>query len=82
MQKILVVEDEKEIAEAIKIYLEEENFEVTICLDSSKAMDLLKQNDYKLILLDIMMPKLDGVTLARKIRTLSSIPIIFISAKS
>ena len=82
MQKILVVEDEKEIAEAIKIYLEEENFEVTICLDSSKAMDLLKQNDYKLILLDIMMPKLDGVTLARKFRTLSSIPIIFISAKS
>ena len=77
MQKILVVEDEKEIAEAIKIYLEEENFEVTICLDSSKAMDLLKQNDYKLILLDIMMPKLDGVTLARKFRTLSSIPIIF-----
>lgn len=82
MQKILIVEDEKEIAEAIKIYLEEENFEIIMCLDSSKVMDLIKQNDFQLVLLDIMMPKLDGISLARQIRKLSSIPIIFISAKS
>ncbi len=82
MQKILVVEDEKEIAEAIKIYLEEEGYEVIICLNSEKAISLFKQNEFQLVLLDIMMPKVDGITLARQIRKTSSVPIIFISAKS
>lgn len=82
MQKILVVEDEKEIAEAIKIYLEEEDYEVIICLNSEKAISLFKQNEFQLVLLDIMMPKVDGITLARQIRKTSSVPIIFISAKS
>lgn len=82
MQKILVFEDEKEIAEAIKIYLEEEGYEVIICLNSEKAISLFKQNEFQLVLLDIMMPKVDGITLARQIRKTSSVPIIFISAKS
>ena len=82
MQNILVVEDEKEIAEAIKIYLEEEGYEVIICLNSEKAISLFKQNEFQLVLLDIMMPKVDGITLARQIRKTSSVPIIFISAKS
>ena len=82
MQKILVVEDEKTIAEAIKIYLEEEGYEVIICLNSEKAISLFKQNEFQLVLLDIMMPKVDGITLARQIRKTSSVPIIFISAKS
>ncbi len=82
MQRILVVEDEKEIAEAIKIYLEEEGYEVIICLNSEKAISLFKQNEFQLVLLDIMMPKVDGITLARQIRKTSSVPIIFISAKS
>lgn len=82
MQKILVVEDEKEIAEAIKIYLEEEGYEVIICLNSENAISLFKQNEFQLVLLDIMMPKVDGITLARQIRKTSSVPIIFISAKS
>lgn len=82
MQKILVVEDEKEIAEAIKIYLEEEGYEVIICLNSEKAISPFKQNEFQLVLLDIMMPKVDGITLARQIRKTSSVPIIFISAKS
>ncbi len=82
MQKILVVEDGKEIAEAIKIYLEEEGYEVIICLNSEKAISLFKQNEFQLVLLDIMMPKVDGITLARQIRKTSSVPIIFISAKS
>ena len=82
MQRILVVEDEKEIAEAIKIYLEEEGYEVIICLNSEKAISLFKQNEFQLVLLDIMMPKVDGIALARQIRKTSSVPIIFISAKS
>lgn len=82
MQRIPVVEDEKEIAEAIKIYLEEEGYEVIICLNSEKAISLFKQNEFQLVLLDIMMPKVDGITLARQIRKTSSVPIIFISAKS
>ena len=82
MQKILVVEDEKEIAEAIKIYLEEEGYEVVICLDSIRVMKILQESEFQLVLLDILMPKLDGVTLAREIRKINSIPIIFISAKS
>lgn len=82
MQSILVVEDEKEIAEAIKIYLEEEGYNVEICLDSTKALEKLKTKEFQLILLDIMMPKIDGITLARNIRKFSAIPIIFLSAKS
>ena len=82
MQSILVVEDEKEIAEAIKIYLEEEGYNVENCLDSTKALEKLKTKEFQLILLDIMMPKIDGITLARNIRKFSSIPIIFLSAKS
>ena len=82
MQKILVVEDEKEIALAIKIYLEEEGYEVIICLNSEKAISLFNLKVFQLVLLDIMMPKVDGITLARQIRKTSSVPIIFISAKS
>lgn len=82
MQNILVVEDEPEIAEAIKIYLEEEGYAVTICLDSTRAMNLFEASEYKLVLLDIMMPKVDGMSLAREIRKTSAIPIIFLSAKS
>lgn len=82
MQNILVIEDEKEIAEAIKIYLEEEGYNVEICLDSQKALGILKLNEFQLILLDIMMPKIDGISLARNIRKFSSVPIIFLSAKS
>lgn len=82
MQSILAVEDEKEIAEAIKIYLEEEGYNVEICLDSTKALEKLKTKEFQLILLDIMMPKIDGITLVRNIRKFSSIPIIFLSAKS
>jgi len=82
MEHILVVEDEKEIAEAMKIYLEEEGYQVTICLESKKAIQILENQNIKLALLDVMMPEIDGITLARKIRKTSNIPIIFVSAKS
>lgn len=82
MYNILVADDEKEIADAIKIYLEEEGYNVTLCLDGKEALQAIKTKEIHLALLDIMMPKVDGITLAREIRKISAMPIIFISAKS
>lgn len=82
MNNILVVDDDKEIVDAIEIYLNQENFSVFKAYDGEEALKSLKQNDIQLILLDIMMPKLDGIHTALKIREFSSIPIIFLSAKS
>lgn len=82
MYKILVADDEKEIADAIKIYLEEEGYQVIECLDGKEALKIVKTTEIHLALLDIMMPKIDGITLAREIRKISTMPIIFISAKS
>lgn len=82
MYKILVADDEKEIADAIKIYLEEEGYQVIECLDGKETLKIIKTTEIHLALLDIMMPKIDGITLAREIRKISTMPIIFISAKS
>lgn len=82
MNNILVVDDDKEIVEAIEIYLMQEQFNVFKAYDGEEAIKVLKQNDIQLILLDIMMPRLDGIHAALKIREFSSVPIIFLSAKS
>lgn len=82
MYNILVVDDEKEIVEAIKIYLEDEGYNVFPCYDGQEALRLLKNNKIHLILIDIMMPNLDGINATRQIRKISSVPIIMISAKS
>lgn len=82
MNNILVVDDDKEIVDAIEIYLMQENFKVYKAYDGEEAIESMKQNDIQLILLDIMMPKLDGIHAALKIREYSSVPIIFLSAKS
>jgi len=79
---ILVVDDDKEIVDAIEIYLMQENFNVIKAYDGEEALKKLKSNDIHMILLDIMMPKLDGIHAAIKIRENSSVPIIFLSAKS
>ena len=82
MYHILVVDDEKEIAESIRIYLEEEGYKVTECFNGEDAMKHLQKEEIHLILLDIMLPKKDGLSVAREIRKISSVPIICISAKS
>lgn len=82
MYNILVADDEKEIADSIKIYLEEAEYRVFECFDGRKALEILRKQEIHLVLLDIMMPKIDGLTLTREIRKISSVPIIFISAKS
>ena len=79
---ILVVDDDREIVDAIEIYLLQEDFNVFKAYDGEEAIKLLKAHDIHLILLDIMMPKLDGIHAALKIREYSSVPIIFLSAKS
>lgn len=80
--KILVVDDDKEIVEAIEIYLLQEGFSVEKAYDGEEALGKLKGNDIRLIILDIMMPRLDGIHAAMKIREYSTVPIIFLSAKS
>jgi DNA-binding response OmpR family regulator len=81
-ERILVVDDDKEIVKAIeKLFLREE-YEVVKAYDGMEAMDALLQYEIHLILLDIMMPKLDGLSATMKIREKRNIPIIILSAKS
>lgn len=82
MDKILVCDDDREIVDAIEIYLQQEGFEVVKAYDGLEAIEILKEGEVRLIVLDIMMPRLDGIHTALKIREFSSVPIIFLSAKS
>src|SRR5690625_1764833 len=79
---ILVVDDEKEIRDAIEIYLENEKLTVLKAANGQEALHIIEQHDIRLILLDIMMPKLDGITATHYIRKKTNIPIIMLSAKS
>lgn len=82
MYHIVVADDEKDISEAIRIYLEEDGYQVTQCKNGQEVLETLKKQEVHLILLDVMMPKLDGISTARAIRKISSVPILFISAKT
>jgi DNA-binding response OmpR family regulator len=79
---ILVVDDEKDIREVIEIYLINEGFVVTTACDGIAALEKLKNIDIDLIILDIMMPKLDGIRTCMRIREERKLPIIMLSAKS
>mgnify|MGYP005787021389 FL=1 len=80
--KILVVDDEKEIRDAIEIYLKNENMIVLKAEDGVQALEILEKETVHLILLDIMMPRMDGISATFKIREQKNIPIIILSAKS
>ena len=82
MQSILVCDDDKQIVEAIDIYLTGEGFEVIKAYDGAEALELLKTHTVNLMILDVMMPGLDGIRTTLKVRETSSIPIIILSAKS
>lgn len=83
MYNILVCDDDKEIVKAIEIYLSKEGYNILKAYNGMEALDVLKKNDnIHLIILDIMMPKLDGIETANIIRKDKSIPIIMLSAKS
>ena len=81
MYNVLVVDDEKEIRDAIEIYLRGEKLNVIKAEDGLEALDILEGKQIHLIILDIMMPKLDGIKTCLKIRESKNIPIIMLSAK-
>ena len=81
MKKILVVDDEKPISDIVKFNLTKEGFEVFTAFDGEEALETFKEVQPDLILLDLMLPKLDGLDVAREIRKTSDTPIIMVSAK-
>ena len=82
MFNILVCDDDKEIVDAIDTYLSQEGYHILKAYDGLQAIEIMKKEEVHLILLDIMMPNLDGIRATRKIRETSSVPIIMLSAKS
>ena len=82
MFNILVCDDDKEIVDALDIYLSQEGYHILKAYDGLQAIEIMKKEEVHLILLDIMMPNLDGIRATRKIRETSSVPIIMLSAKS
>ncbi len=82
MANILVCDDDREIVDAIEIYLIQDGYRIFKAYDGEQAMEVLRKEDIQLLIMDIMMPRLDGIRATLKIRENSSIPIIILSAKS
>lgn len=80
--KILVVDDEQLLVKGVKFNLENEGYTVETAYDGETAVELARNNDFDLIILDLMMPKLDGLSACMKIREFSNVPIIMLTAKS
>ncbi len=79
--KIMIVDDDANICELVRLYLEKEGYETVICLDGEKALEEFEKNRADLAVLDIMMPKVDGITVCREIRKVSDMPVIMLTAK-
>ena len=82
MANILVCDDDREIVDAIEIYLSQDGYKINKAYDGEQAIQILDKEDIHLLIMDIMMPRLDGIRATLKIREYSSIPIIILSAKS
>ena len=80
--KILIVDDEKIIVKGIKFNLENEGYEADVAYDGAEAVEKAAANSYDLIILDVMMPKMDGLQACMQIREFSDVPIIFLTAKT
>ncbi|MCM0647281.1 response regulator transcription factor [Clostridium swellfunianum] len=80
--KILVVDDEKNIVDVVKAYLEKESYEVITAMDGEAALSIFNEEDIHLIVLDLMLPKITGEEVCTKIRATSSVPIIMLTAKA
>ncbi|WP_367649621.1 response regulator transcription factor [Paenibacillus sp. NEAU-GSW1] len=81
-RRILIVDDEREIAELIEIYLKNEGYETEIAGDGEQALELFEQKPFDLVVLDIMMPRMDGLEVCRRLRRDQSVPILMVSAKA
>lgn len=82
MSTVLIVDDEKDIVNALEIYLKPEGYDILKAYDGKEAVKTVKENSVDLVLMDIMMPNLDGIQATSEIREFSNVPIIFLSAKS
>lgn len=82
MYKILVCDDEKDIVSALKIYLTSEGYEVVEAFNGYEAVEKVKNDEFQLILMDIMMPRMDGIEAMVKIREITNVPVILLTAKS
>ena len=82
MNRILICDDEKDIVSALKIYLNDPDYELLEAYDGEEAVEAVREKDVQLVLLDIMMPKMDGITAMTKIRQISNVPVILLTAKS
>ena len=79
---ILVVDDEKEIADLLELYLISDGYQVKKAYDAIEGLQIMKKEKIDLVLLDIMMPRIDGLEMCRKIREHNNVPIIIVSAKT
>ena len=82
MYTVLVCDDDKEIVEAIEIYLSQEGYRILKAYDGEQALKVLNEEKVDLLVIDVMMPRLDGIRATLKIREKMSLPIIILSAKS
>ena len=82
MKTIMVCDDDRSIVESLEIYLQQEGYNVIKAYDGVQALNLMKQNDVHLIIMDVMMPKLDGIRATLRFREASNIHIIILSAKT
>ena len=80
-QTILIADDDANICELVRLYLEKEGFDTVVCLNGERALEIWREGGIDLAILDIMMPKKDGVTVCREIRQESKMPIIMLTAK-
>lgn len=80
--KVLVVDDEKLIVKGIRFSLEQDGMEVDCAYDGEEAMEKVRQNEYDVVLLDLMLPKIDGLEVCQQIREFSDMPIIMVTAKN
>ena len=83
-KKILIIEDEKDIAELIKHYLEKDKFETLLASDGEKGLELIRRQNPDVVILDLMLPKIDGIEVCKRIRSdskVSGVPIIMLTAK-
>lgn len=81
VQTILIADDDANICELVRLYLEKEGFETVVCFNGERALEIFRSGGIDLAILDIMMPKADGVTVCREIRKESKMPIIMLTAK-
>lgn len=79
--RVLIADDEKEIRDLLKKYLERELYKVDVAVNGEEALTLFDQNKYNLIILDLMMPKIDGIEVCRRLRNKTNVPILMLTAK-